>query len=296
MYRRDRNIAAGKGDAPKPADGTPRRNLAMIRETKGRVKFALNSCSPQMPHPIRTLGVIPARLASTRLPRKVLRDIGGKPLVAWVVEAARQCPQLDAIIVAADSEEVAETCHRIGVACEMTSPDLPSGTDRIHAISHLHPAEIYVNIQGDEPFLRPEHIDALLKPFAMPHVEVTTIKVPCTPENIHNPNAVKVVTATDGRALYFSRATIPYDRDAAVGHQTSTAQYWKHIGLYAYRRAALERFPPLPPSTLERTEKLEQLRFLENGISLYVEPTEFDTVGIDTEADLKVAEQMLLSR
>jgi 3-deoxy-manno-octulosonate cytidylyltransferase (CMP-KDO synthetase) len=244
----------------------------------------------------RTLGVIPARLASTRLPRKVLREIAGKPLLAWVVEAARRCRQLDDVLVATDADEVASLCRSIGVTCEMTSPDLPSGTDRIHAISHRHDAEIYVNIQGDEPFLRPEHIAALLKPFAHPHVEVTTIKVACTPENVANPNAVKVVTASDGRALYFSRATIPYDRDAGLGDGSTSPQYWKHVGLYAYRKAALQRFPSLPPSVLERTERLEQLRFLENGISLYVEPTEFDTVGVDTAADLKLAEQMLLAR
>lgn len=244
----------------------------------------------------RTLGVIPARLASTRLAHKVLREIAGKPLLAWVVEAARRCGQLDDVLVATDADEVAALCRSIGVSWEMTSPHLPSGTDRIHAISHLHDADIYVNIQGDEPFLRPEHIAALLKPFAYPHVEVTTVKVPCTPENTANPNAVKVVTASDGRALYFSRATIPYDRDAALGHGGALPQYWKHVGLYAYRKAALQRFPSLPPSVLERTERLEQLRFLENGISLYVEPTEFDTVGVDTEADLKLAEQMLLAR
>ena len=244
----------------------------------------------------RTLGVIPARIGSTRLRRKVLREIAGKPLLAWVVEAARRCPQLDDVVVATDSDEVVELCRGIEVACEMTSPELPSGTDRIHAISHKHDAEIYVNIQGDEPFLRPEHIAALLRPFALPQVEVTSVKVPCTAENIANPNAVKVVTASDGRALYFSRATIPYDRDAALGGGSNPPQYWKHVGLYAYRRAALLRFPSLPPSVLERTERLEQLRFLENGISLYVEQTEFDTVGVDTEADLKMAEQMLLAR
>lgn len=244
----------------------------------------------------RTLGVIPARLASTRLPHKVLREIAGKPLLVWVVEAARNCPLLDEILVAADSPEVAAVCRSIDVACEITSPELASGTDRIHAICHLHPAEIYVNIQGDEPFLRPEHIAALLKPFARAHVDVTTLKVACTPENVSNPNAVKVVTAADGRALYFSRATIPYDRDAALGNAEGSAQYWKHIGLYAYRRAALERFPALPASTLERTERLEQLRFLENGMSVYVEAIEFDTVGVDTEADLRVAEQLLRMR
>lgn len=243
-----------------------------------------------------TLGVIPARLASTRLPRKVLREIAGKPLLAWVVEAARRCQQLDDVLVATDSAEVAALCHRIAVPCEMTSPDLPSGTDRIHAISHKHDAAIYVNIQGDEPFLRPEHIAALLKPFARADVYVTTIKVPCTPENIANPNAVKVVTALDGRALYFSRATIPYDRDTALGHGGNSPRYWKHVGLYAYRKSALLRFPSLPASELERAERLEQLRFLENGISVYVEATEYDTVGVDTEDDLKVAEQMLLTR
>jgi len=245
---------------------------------------------------MNVLAVIPARLASTRLPRKVLRQIAGKPLLAWVVEAARRCRQLDDVLVATDSAEVAALCRDIQVAYEMTSADLPSGTDRIHAISHKHDAAIYVNIQGDEPFLRPEHITALLKPFAYPHVDVTTVKVLCTPENVNNPNAVKVVTASDGRALYFSRAAIPYDRDAALGQPSDSVPYWKHVGLYAYRKAALQRFPALPPSLLERTERLEQLRFLENGISLYVEPTDFDTIGVDTEADLKVAEQMLLAR
>jgi 3-deoxy-manno-octulosonate cytidylyltransferase (CMP-KDO synthetase) len=241
----------------------------------------------------RTLGVIPARLASTRLPRKVLRQIAGKPLLAWVVEAAQRCSQLDHIVVAADSEEVAALCRQNGWPVELTSPDLPSGTDRVHAVSQLprwNDARIYVNIQGDEPFLRPDHIAGLLRPFAKPEVDVTTLKVLCTPENIANPNAVKVVTAADGRALYFSRATIPYHRDAG----DPVPQYWKHIGLYAFRRPALELFPTLPPSTLERAERLEQLRLLENGLSLYVEPTEHDTIGIDTEVDLYQAERSLL--
>jgi 3-deoxy-manno-octulosonate cytidylyltransferase (CMP-KDO synthetase) len=243
-----------------------------------------------MTPPIRILGVIPARLASTRLPRKVLREIAGRPLLAWVVDAARACPQLDSVLVATDSEEVVTLCDQLGFPVQLTSPDLPSGTDRVHAVAQLIDADIYVNIQGDEPFLRPEHITALLRPFAQPHVDVTTLKVLCTPENITNPNAVKVVTAADGRALYFSRATIPYDRDGI------SPQYWKHIGLYAYRKAALNRFPTLAPSLLERTERLEQLRYLENGLSLYVEPTEQDTIGVDTEADLLLAESILLQR
>ena len=240
--------------------------------------------------PTRILGVIPARLASTRLPRKVLREIAGKPLLAWVVEAARACPQFDEVLVATDSEEVADLCRNIAVPVELTSPELPSGTDRLHTVAQVHDAGIYVNIQGDEPLLRPEHIAALLRPFERAHVDVTTLKVRCTAENIANPNAVKVVTATDGRALYFSRATIPYDRDG------SSPPYWKHIGLYAYRKAALNRFPSLPARGLERTERLEQLRFLENGLNVYVEPTDYDTIGVDTEADLQLVEQLLLNR
>jgi 3-deoxy-manno-octulosonate cytidylyltransferase (CMP-KDO synthetase) len=233
------------------------------------------------------LGVIPARLASTRLPRKVLREIAGRPMLAWVYEAASACSQLDRVLIATDSEEVAELCHRNSWPVQLTSPELPSGTDRIHAVSLQVHADIYVNIQGDEPLLKPQHLTALLHPFAHSHVQVSTLKVRCTPANIANPNAVKVVTATDGRALYFSRATIPYDRDGVA------PQCWKHIGLYAYRKAALQRFPTLPPSALEQAERLEQLRFLENNIDLYVEPTDFDTIGVDTEEDLHQVETLL---
>jgi 3-deoxy-manno-octulosonate cytidylyltransferase (CMP-KDO synthetase) len=211
-------------------------------------------------------------------------------MLAWVYEAARACPQLDEVLIATDSDEVADLCHRQAWPCQMTSPDLPSGTDRLHAVAQLRDAAIYVNIQGDEPLLKPQHLTALLAPFSHPAVDVTTLKVLCTPENIANPNAVKVVTAADGRALYFSRATIPYDRDNA------SPQYWKHIGLYAYRKAALQRFPTLPPSALDQIERLEQLRFLENGITVYVAPTDFDTIGVDTEADLQRVEALLLHR
>jgi 3-deoxy-manno-octulosonate cytidylyltransferase (CMP-KDO synthetase) len=248
----------------------------------------LDSQPDSQPHTPVILGVIPARLASTRLPRKVLRTIAGKPMLAWVYEAAKACGQLNNVIVATDSEEVVALCQANNWLCQLTSPDLPSGTDRVHAVSQQHDADIYINIQGDEPLLKPQHLTALLRPFTHQHVDVSTLKVLCTPANIDNPNAVKVVTAADGRALYFSRATIPYNRDGAP------QQYWKHIGLYGYRKAALERFHHLPVSTLEHTERLEQLRYLENGISLYVEPTDFDTIGVDTEEDLKEVETILL--
>jgi 3-deoxy-manno-octulosonate cytidylyltransferase (CMP-KDO synthetase) len=208
-------------------------------------------------------------------------------MLAWVYEAAKACPQLDKVLIATDSDEVAALCEQNGWPFQLTSSDLPSGTDRVHAVAQIVHADIYVNIQGDEPLLKPEHLTALLRPFAQPYVEVSTLKVLCTPENIANPNAVKVVTAADGRALYFSRCTIPYDRDGGG------PPYWKHIGIYAYRKDALERFPTLPHRFLEQTERLEQLRFLENGVSLYVEPTDFDTIGVDTEDDLRRVEALL---
>ncbi|HEY6414111.1 MAG TPA: 3-deoxy-manno-octulosonate cytidylyltransferase [Edaphobacter sp.] len=242
---------------------------------------------PREKQPPVVLGVIPARLASTRLPRKVLRTIAGHPMLAWVYDAARACPQLHSVLIATDSEEVAHLCRANNWPFQLTSPDLPSGTDRVHAVAQQIHADVYVNIQGDEPLLKPEHLTALLRPFTQPQVEVSTLKVRCTPANIANPNAVKVVTAADGRALYFSRATIPYDRDNA------NPEYWKHIGLYAYRKATLNRFPTLPASILEQTERLEQLRFLENSIDIYVEPTDYDTIGVDTEEDLKQVETML---
>jgi len=208
-------------------------------------------------------------------------------MLAWVYEAAVACPLLDRVVVATDSEEVAELCRQNDWPVQLTSQELPSGTDRVHAVAEQIPADIYVNIQGDEPLLRPQHISALLRPFVHSHVQVSTLKVLCAVENVANPNAVKVVTATDGRALYLSRAGIPYDRDG------SHPLYWKHIGLYGYRRAALQGFPALPVSLLEQAERLEQLRFLENGIDVYVEETEFDTIGVDTEEDLQRVEGLL---
>lgn len=236
----------------------------------------------------RIVGVIPARLASTRLPRKVLREIAGEPMLAWVYRAAKSCKLLDKVLIATDSEEVMEFARQRGLNAALTPADCASGTDRVYAVAQSIPADIYVNIQGDEPMLRPEHIEALLEPFSRSEVEVATLATPCAADQIENPNAVKVVTAANGRALYFSRATIPYDRD----RQGSIA-YRKHLGLYAYRKAALQRFPNLPPSTFESAEKLEQLRFLENGIDIYVTETPYDTIGVDTVEDLRRVEEIL---
>jgi 3-deoxy-manno-octulosonate cytidylyltransferase (CMP-KDO synthetase) len=239
----------------------------------------------------RVLGVIPARLASTRLPRKVLREIAGEPMIGWVYRAARACPLLDQVLIATDSEEVLSFAQEHTLPAVFTPEDCASGTDRVHAVAQSIAADIYVNIQGDEPLLRPEHLEALLQPMARPEVEVATLATDCSPAQIANPHAVKVVTAANGKALYFSRATIPYDRDGVEG-----VAYRKHLGIYAYRKAALDRFPSLPASRLEAIEKLEQLRFLENGIDVYVTHTPYDTIGVDTEEDFRTVEAMILKR
>ncbi len=172
---------------------------------------------------LRIAAVIPARLASTRMARKVLRPIAGRPMVEWVWRAAQASGLMDPVVVATDAEEVAEVCRARSIPVVMTSPDCPSGSDRVREVARKIDADIYVNIQGDEPTLTPDFFPPLLELFARPEVEVSTLSVPCPPEEFTNPNAVKVVTALDGRALYFSRATIPFDRDADRIHRLPQA-------------------------------------------------------------------------
>jgi 3-deoxy-manno-octulosonate cytidylyltransferase (CMP-KDO synthetase) len=239
---------------------------------------------------MKIIAVIPARLASTRLPRKMLREIGGKPLMGWVYEAVRSSPLLSDVIVATDSEEILEACGRHGWNAQMTSTAHRSGTERVHEVSNSMAADVYVNVQGDEPLVRPEQIAALLDVMKDATVQVGTVKTPCPQEDISNPNAVKVVTVSGGRALYFSRATIPFDRDGTA------PLYFKHLGLYAYRKPALDLFVTQPESSLEKSERLEQLRFLENGIPIYVGETPYDSVGVDTEEDLQRVSEILRER
>ena len=235
------------------------------------------------------LGVIPARLGSTRLPGKVIREIAGVPMIAHVFRRARQSEVLSDLLVATDSEEVIGTCHALGIPAVMTSPDHPSGTDRVWEVSRGRTADVYVNIQGDEPLITTGHIRSLVEPFrVLPGIQVTTLKIVATVEEVRNPNVVKVVTDAEGRALYFSRHPIPYDRDG-----TGSITYWKHPGGYAYRRQALDHFHRLPPSSLERAERLEQLRFLEHGIPIHVVETNEATIGVDTEEDLLAVEAFL---
>ncbi len=239
---------------------------------------------------MRVLAVIPARLASTRLPRKALRNIAGEPMVARVYEAVRAAKVLrpDDVVIATDSEEIADLCRARGYRFMLTSAGHRSGTERINEVAGQISADVYLNIQGDEPMTRPEHVATLVDLMRDPAIPVGTLKTACGKVDIQNPNAVKVVTDAAGRALYFSRATIPHDRDG-IGQTL----YFKHLGFYAYRPQALGQFCSLPESALERSERLEQLRFLDNGIAIHVAETPFDTVGVDTEEDLRRVEALL---
>jgi len=239
---------------------------------------------------MKAIAVIPARLASTRLPRKMLREIAGKPLIGVVYEAVRSSPLLADVLIATDSDEILQVCREHGWKAQMTSPLHRSGTERVHEVSGREAADVYINVQGDEPLVRPEHIATLLQVMENPAAEVGTLMTPAAEVDIPNPNAVKVVTDLTGRALYFSRATIPFDRDG------TRPRYFKHLGLYAYRKPALDRFVTLQESMLETSERLEQLRFLENGVSIYVGETPHDSVGVDTEEDLQRVIEILRKR
>ena len=212
-------------------------------------------------------------------------------MVEWVWRAAAGSGLMDPVVVATDSDEVAEVCRERGIPVAITSPNCASGSDRVREVARQIDVDIYVNIQGDEPTLTAEFFPPLLELFDRPEVQVATLAVRCAAVDVRNPSAVKVVTAQDGKALYFSRATIPCDRD-----NTGFSGYRKHLGIYAYRKPALERFAELPPGWLESVEKLEQLRLLEAGIDIYVANAPADTIGVDTEEDLERAETMLFSR
>jgi 3-deoxy-manno-octulosonate cytidylyltransferase (CMP-KDO synthetase) len=234
-------------------------------------------------------GVIPARLQSTRLPRKLLLNETGRPLIQYVWEAARKVPELADVLIAADSEEIAAVVRGFGGRCELTG-EHPSGTDRIAEVvaRSLLDAEIIVNIQGDEPEINPANIAALVKLLREDSTaEMATLATPLTTlEQVQSLSCVKVVRAADGHALYFSRAVIPHCRDRDPAQILAAEQPWLlHIGIYAYRRDFLLKLSQLPPSRLEQLEKLEQLRALEAGARIQVGIVEHLSVGIDTPED-----------
>jgi len=240
------------------------------------------------------LGIIPARYASTRFPGKPLAKIAGKPLLQHVVERCAQAKFLSQVIVATDDERIAAFAEKF-CRVEMTSPDHPSGTDRAAEIAKRVECDAVVNIQGDEPLIDPEVIDAVAG--ALAHAPMSTAATAIKdPAEYENPNVVKVVVNLGERALYFSRRTIPYVRDAASaskGKQLAAFRFLKHLGIYGYRRDTLLKLVGFPQSPLEQAEKLEQLRALENGIELAVVRVDYDSVGVDVPEDVARVEARL---
>ena len=236
--------------------------------------------------------IIPARYASTRLPGKPLLDIAGKPMIQHVVERVRQARRPSQILVATDDARIFAAVEAFGGEARMTSAAHPTGTDRLAEVAaSLHEVDLILNIQGDEPLIPPQAIDELIAAFDdRPDLQMATLMTPMTEEEYENPAAVKVVVSLDGHALYFSRSLIPFPRNRG-----SQWRCFKHIGVYAYRRDFLLHFATLPPSPLETTESLEQLRALENGYRIRVIETPYRSIGVDTPEDLEQARRIFQS-
>jgi 3-deoxy-manno-octulosonate cytidylyltransferase (CMP-KDO synthetase) len=233
------------------------------------------------------VGVIPARYASIRFPGKPLAPLAGRPMVLHVLDAARGASRLTRALVATDDERIADAVSRSGGEAVLTSAEAASGTDRLAEVSRKIAADVYVNIQGDEPMMSPENVDRVVETVLDPPERgIATLSVALPAVDAPDPNVVKVAVAADGRALYFSRSPIPYFRGADPA-------YRKHLGIYAYRAAALGEIARLPPSPLERAESLEQLRWLEAGHSIWIGEAVTDSIGVDTPGDLARAEKML---
>ncbi len=241
---------------------------------------------------MNAIGIIPARYASTRFPGKPLAQILGKSMIRRVWDQAHASGCLDRVIVATDDERIYAHVTGFGGEVRMTSAAHPSGTDRIQEVMEMddiaaHHYNIVVNIQGDEPFLRTEHLRQLISSFEDADTEIATLgKLITDPEMLHDPNAVKVVRDSRGFALYFSRSAIPYYRNAAAEQWVTQYGYLKHLGLYAYRSAVLKAITALPPGKLETAESLEQLRWLENGYRIRVRTTDFESLSVDRPEDL----------
>ena len=243
---------------------------------------------------MKIFGIIPARHASTRFPGKPLHPIAGRPLVQHVVEQCRKAAALTEVIVATDDARIHDAVAKF-CRVEMTREDHPSGSDRIAEVAERCECDAVVNIQGDEPLIDPLVVNAVAE--ALGECEMSTAATPIQREEEYdNPNVVKVVVNAAGRALYFSRRTIPYLRDAAsqpVSGQLAAFPFLKHLGIYGYRRETLLRLVKFPVSPLEHAEKLEQLRALENGIPIAVVRVKYDGVGVDVPADVERVERIL---
>jgi 3-deoxy-manno-octulosonate cytidylyltransferase (CMP-KDO synthetase) len=243
---------------------------------------------------MRIIGIIPARYASSRFPGKPLALIAGKPLIQRVVEQCQQAKSLSEVIVATDDARIAEVAQNY-CRVEMTRADHPSGSDRIAEVASRCDCDAVVNIQGDEPLIESAVIDAVAGALAREEMSTAAALIK-NPAEYDNPNVVKVVVNAAGRALYFSRRTIPYLREAAsrsVNEQLAAFPFLKHLGIYGYRRETLLRLVKFPMSPLEEAEKLEQLRALENGIQIAVMKVDYDSVGVDVPEDVGWVERII---
>jgi 3-deoxy-manno-octulosonate cytidylyltransferase (CMP-KDO synthetase) len=237
---------------------------------------------------MKAVGVIPARYGSTRFPGKPLALIHNKPMIQYVYEQVSKSNELDTLVVATDHEKIKLAVEKFGGKAILTSPDHETGSDRIAEVTSKIEGDFFVNIQGDEPLIRPELIDDLVRTAKESPDCVITAKTKIHhEEDIASPNVVKVVTDINGNALYFSRSPIPYNR-AKKEHT-----YYKHLGIYLYPKHILNQFVKLPQSSLEELEMLEQLRLLENGFKIKVVETSYDAVGVDTPEDIKKVENIL---
>ncbi len=247
---------------------------------------------------MKVVAVIPARWSSTRLKGKVLADINGKPMIQHVWERVKKAHAVDEVVVASDKERVLKVVESFGGKAVFTSPEQPSGTDRLAEVAGTIDADVYINIQADEPMIHPLMVDELAQVFQYErNVQMATlIKRIHRAEDITNPNVVKVVVDRKGFALYFSRSPIPYIRDKHLGNEDISGRYFKHIGLYSYTKDFLFTYTNLPKSTLEEEEKLEQLRVLEHGYKIKTIQTQYETVGVDTQEDLDKVRALMASR
>jgi 3-deoxy-manno-octulosonate cytidylyltransferase (CMP-KDO synthetase) len=244
---------------------------------------------------VDVLAVIPARYTSSRFPGKPIASIAGKPMIQHVFERVRRAQRVSRTLVATDEPRIRDAVEEFGGHAVLTRRDHTTGTDRVAEVAAHIPAEIYINVQGDEPLIDPTTIDGLVAALGEdPAVQVASATGAIVqPNDIMDPNVTKVVRDFDGNALYFSRAPIPWVRDR---QETVAARHWKHIGLYAFRREALLDFPTLPPGELERLEQLEQLRWLENGYRIRMVETEYDAISVDVPADIDRVEKLLANR
>jgi 3-deoxy-manno-octulosonate cytidylyltransferase (CMP-KDO synthetase) len=246
---------------------------------------------------VKPIAVIPSRYASVRLPGKPLARIGGKPMIEHVHDRCRESGAFSRVVVATDDARVADAVRAFGGEVMMTSPQCQSGTDRVAEVARaLSRAAVIVNVQGDEPFIAPEALAQLAVLFDDSAVEMATLVRPLEPHERDNPNVVKAVLASNGDALYFSRADIPFDRDAQLARSPAAVARYAHLGVYGYRRETLLTIASLPPSPLELSERLEQLRALEAGIRIRCGRTPHASLGVDTPEDLVRAEALWATR